>query len=200
MYYYDFDGNGKKEQVLTYYLDGKELPFANKTELERQMPYMKKRFLYAEDFAKASLKEIFTSEALRKADTLTADYFANSILINDGKLNFTVQPLPWQAQLSPYRDAVVTDANNDGLPDILLGGNFYENNTEMGRYDADFGAILLNHGHDQFTAENLNGLAVKGQVRHIKPITIAKKQAFILARNNDSTLIIQFSNSSLHLP
>ena len=56
LYYNDFDDNGKKEQVLTYYLNGKEIPFANKAELEKQMPFLKKKFLYASDFAKASLK------------------------------------------------------------------------------------------------------------------------------------------------
>ena len=192
MYYSDFDNNGKKEQVLTYYLDGRELPFANKDELEKQMPYLKKKFLYAEDFAKATLTDLFSTEKLREADTLTAGYFSNALLINQGNLNFSIQALPWEAQLSPYRDAAVIDANGDSLPDILLMGNFYDNNIQMGRYDADYGTILLNKGNGQFSTESLNGLAIKGQVRHIRPIHIAGKEAFILARNNDSTKIIQF--------
>ncbi len=194
MYYNDFDDNGKKEQVLTYYLDGKEIEFANIGELEKQIPIIKKRFLSAQDFAKASLDDIFTKEKLENADTFTANYFANSILINDGKLNFSVQPMPWKAQLSPYKTAVVVDANGDNLPDILLAGNYYENNIQMGRNDADYGTILVNKGNGKFEAESINGLQVKGQVRHIKEINIGKKQAFILARNNDSTLIIQFKD------
>ena len=192
LYYNDFDDNGKKEQLLTYYLDGRELPFANKAELEKQMPYLKKKFLYAEDFAKATLSDLFPETKLREADTMTANYFQNAILINQGNLNFKVQAMPWEAQLSPYRDAVVIDANGDSLPDILLVGNYYENNIQMGRYDADYGTILLNKGNDRFSAESLNGLAIKGQVRHISPISIAGKPAFILARNNDSTMVIQF--------
>ncbi len=194
LYYYDFDDNGKKEQVLTYYLRGRELPFANKEELEKQMPSMKKRFLYAEDFAKATLEDIFSASKLAKADVLTANYFSNAVLMNQGNLNFTVIALPWEAQLSPYRDAVVVNANDDSLPDILLVGNYYENNIQMGRYDADFGTILVNHGNGSFTAESINGLQIKGQVRHISKINIAKKEAFILARNNDSTMLIQFAN------
>jgi hypothetical protein len=127
------------------------------------------------------------------ADTLTASYFSNAILINQGNLNFRVQALPWEAQLSSYRDAVVIDANGDSLPDILLMGNYYDNNIQMGRYDADFGTILLNKGRDSFAVSPLNGLAVKGQVRHIKKISIAGKESFILAKNNDSARIIQFS-------
>jgi hypothetical protein len=37
-------------------------------------------------------------------------------------MNFKALPMPMQAQLSPYRTAVIVDANNDSLPDILLGG------------------------------------------------------------------------------
>ncbi|HMH23764.1 MAG TPA: VCBS repeat-containing protein, partial [Puia sp.] len=195
LYYYDFDGNGKKEQVLTYYIDGRELPFANKQELEKQMPAMKKSFLYAENFARATLTDLFSEDKLRKADTLSADYFSNAILINQGNLDFKVQALPWEAQLSSYRDAAVIDANGDGLPDILLMGNFYDNNIQMGRYDADYGTILLNKGRDSFGVTPLNGLVIKGQVRHILPISIAGKESWILAKNNDSTQIIQFGKT-----
>ena len=192
LYYNDFDDNGKKEQVLTYYLQGKQIPFANKAELEKQIPVLKKRFLYAEDFAKASLENIFTREKLDQAQVLTANYFSNAVLINKGNLNFEVQALPWEAQLSTFKDAVVVNANNDGLPDIFLAGNFYENNIEMGRYDADFGTLLINKGNGLFNVRPLNGLAIKGQVRHIGKINIAGKEAFILARNNDSTMVVQF--------
>ncbi len=193
LYFNDFDDNGKKEQVVTYYMQGKEIPFANKAELEKQIPVIKKRFLYAEDFAKASLEDLFTREKLQQSEVLTANYFSNAVLINKGNLNFELQALPWQAQLSTYKDAVVVNANNDSLPDIFLAGNFYENNIEMGRYDADFGTLLINKGNAVFAVQPLNGLQVKGQVRHIGKINIAGKEAFVLARNNDSTMVIQFS-------
>jgi hypothetical protein len=193
LYYNDFDDNGKKEQVLTYCVQGKEVPFANKSELEKKMPVLKKSFLYAEDFAKAQLNELFPSAKLKGADVFTANYFANAILINDGHMKFTMQPLPWQAQLTSYRDAVVVNANNDSLPDLLLGGNYYDNNVEMGRNDADWGTVLLNKGHGMFDVEDANGVLIKGQVRHIQKIDIGKKEAFILARNNDSVMVVRFS-------
>ncbi|MEJ7828527.1 MAG: hypothetical protein WKF91_10035, partial [Segetibacter sp.] len=192
--YNDFDGNGKKEQVLTYYLNGREIPFANKDELQKQIPVMKKHFLYAEGFAKASLKEIFTEEKLKSSEVRTLNYCANSVLINDGKMNFSVQALPWQAQLTSYKDAVIINANNDALPDILLAGNFYENNIQMGRFDADCGTILLNQGKGKFSCSAINGLLIKGQVRHVRSIKIGKQQAFVLARNNDSAMVIKMKH------
>ena len=54
LYYVDADNNGKKEQIITYYLGKEELLFANKSELEKQVPSLKKKYLYAADFAKKS--------------------------------------------------------------------------------------------------------------------------------------------------
>ena len=192
MYYNDFDNNGTKEQLLTYYLNNKELVFAGKDELQKQMPGLKKDYLYAEDFAKASLTDLFSHDKLAASQIFTANYFPNAILINDGKMHFTVQAMPWQAQLSPYKTATVIDANHDSLPDILLFGNYDENNIQMGRYDADFGTILVNKGNDKFEAKSLNGLEVRGEVRSVKKIMVKNKPAYILARNNDSTMVIQF--------
>ena len=195
MYYNDFDGNGKKEQILTYFLNGKEIPFANKAELEKQMPsVMKKKFLYAEDFAKASLTDMFSQSKLDKAATFSANYFSNAILINKGNLQFETKALPMAAQFSSLKDAVVVNANNDALPDIFIAGNFYDDNIEMGRYDADYGTILINKGNGNFKCETLNGLQIKGQIRHIKPILIGKQQAFVVARNSDSAMVIKFIN------
>jgi len=195
MYYNDFDDNGKKEQVLTYYLYGKEIPFAEKGELERQMPVIKKHFLYAEDFAKADLDQIFSPKKLSESALFKADYFSSAILWNQGNMEFKTQALPWEAQLSPLRDGVVLDANGDGLPDVLLMGNYYENNIQMGRYDADFGTLLINQGKGKMKVENLNGLAIKGQVRHIGTLNTNGKKSYLLVKNNDTAQVIQFQKS-----
>lgn len=192
MYYNDFDENYKYEQVLTYYLRDQEIPFATKQELQKQLPGLKKQYLYAEDFAKASINQIFEGNKLAEAHKFTATNFSNAVLINNGKLQFELRPLPFEAQLSSYRDAAVVNVNNDNLPDILLAGNYYDNNVEIGRNDADFGTVLVNKGNGNFECQQLNGLVLKGQVRHIKPVTINKQNAFILAKNNDSLMAIKF--------
>jgi hypothetical protein len=192
MYYDDFDENGKKEQVLTYYIAGKEIPFATKQELEKQMPYLRKKYLHAEEFAKTSMSDLFGEKKLREAYKFKADYMSNSVLINEGNLKFDLKVLPLQTQMSTYRGAVVVDANNDSLPDILMMGNYYDANVELGRIDGDFGSILVNKGGGNFSYEPLNGLQVKGQVRHISPVKIDGKKAIVLARNNDSLMVIGF--------
>ncbi|RYY54198.1 MAG: VCBS repeat-containing protein, partial [Chitinophagaceae bacterium] len=192
MYYDDFDQNGRKEQIITYYIGDRELPFANKAELEKQLPGIKKKFLYAEDFAKASLKELIGADQLKAATLFEADYFANTIFINDGKGNFTSSPMPAAAQFSPYRDAAMVQANDDNLPDILLVGNYYGSNIQMGRYDADGGTILINKGQGKFEAHQLNGLDVDGEVRHIRKVQTAKRTVWLLVRNDGPAMMIGF--------
>ena len=194
MYYNDFDDNGKFEQIITFYLQGKEIPFANKDEIQRQIPKIKKSFLYAEDFAKANLYDIFTKEKLKSSKVVKAYHFANTLFINNGSGEFTAKVLPWEAQITAYKAAVKIDANGDKWPDILIMGNFYDNNVQMGRYDADYGTLLINNGKQDFKATPMNGLSIKGQVRQIAPIQLNKKIGYVLAMNSDSLRLIQFKN------
>ncbi len=191
-YYNDFDDNEKKEQLITYYLAGKEIPFANKDEIQRQLPPLKKKYLYAEDFAKARLQDIFPKEKFKNAKLFEAGFFSSVVIINKGNYNFTLNKLPWQAQLTTLRDAAVTDANGDQLPDILLAENFYPNNIQMSMYDAGYGSVLINKGSGRFSYEMLNGHVIRGEARHIKQISVNKRPAYIIARNNDSAVLISY--------
>jgi hypothetical protein len=191
MYYNDFDRNGTKEQAVTYYKQGVEVPLASKMDLEKQMPFIKKKYLFAADYSKASINNILGEDQLKTSTVFSADYFSNAILINDGKGNFELKKLPWQAQLTCLKDAAVIDANGDQLPDILIAGNFYAQAIEINRNDAGFGNVLINLGNGNFSAESINGVIIKNQVRHILPLKINNQQAYVIARNNDSLMIIK---------
>lgn len=106
-------------------------------------------------------------------------------------MNFEVRPLPWEAQVTTYKTATILDINKDNLPDIILGGNYYSNNIQLGRYDADFGSVLINLGKGNFKYEELNGIKFKGEIRHLQKIRLALNQdALIVAKNNDSLIVI----------
>lgn len=191
MYYNDFDNNGKKEQVLTFYLEGRNIPYANYHELQKQIPLLKKDYLRATDFAKASLEDIFTKEKLKKARLFEADFFDSALLLNQGNGKLELHSLPYQAQLTPFKAAAVVDANGDQLPDVLMYGNFYGSNVQMGRYDADYGTLLLNKGAGQFDAVPVGGARIKGEVRRMASVTVGGKPCLILARNSDAVRLIR---------
>jgi len=192
MYYDDFDGNGLKEQFITYYLRGEEIPFANKSELDKQMPGLKKRFLYAEQFAKSPVDKIIDRALLNKAPVFTAETFSNAILINEGGLRFRLQPMPAMAQLSNYNDALITDLNKDGKPDVVLAGNFDADVIAMGRDDADHGSLLINTGAGSFRYQQMDGVSIRGVSKKIREITVSDKRYMLIARNNETLLAISY--------
>jgi enediyne biosynthesis protein E4 len=186
----DFDDNGRKEQVLTYYLQGKVIPFATKMDLEKQMPSLKKKFLYAEDFAKTTLNDLFGAEKLKQSQVLTVTQFAHCLFVNNNG-TFEKKELPWQTQLNYYRASCIADVNGDALPDVLLMGNYYDNNVQIGRQDGDFGTILINKGKGEFEYNSFSGFIDIKQVRNIQPVLIKNQTSFILVRNNTNAGIIQ---------
>ncbi|RYC68468.1 VCBS repeat-containing protein [Spirosoma sordidisoli] len=191
LYVGDFDHNQKTDQLLTYYLGNEEVLFANKAETEKQFPFIKKKFIYARDFARASIADLIGADNLTDARRLEANTFENLMLVNEGNGRFSARPLPMLAQLAPYQAATVIDANGDNLPDVLMGGNFYGCNIQMGRYDADYGLVLINKGQCRFEPTRLNGPPLTGQVKRILPLRIGSRPALAIARNNDSLLLLQ---------
>lgn len=202
MYVNDFDNNGRAEQVITYYLRGKEMPFASKIQLEKSLPVLKKKFLYAEDFAKASLDQLFDSDKLNKSLQLKATQFANIILINKGKGKFEPVEMPMNAQLSNYRVVIPfkgitkkqqlaqsTSRVNMGNNYLLLG-NFGYNNIEIGRQDADFGTLLewSQQGSPEASAMKM---LIEGEVRKTATIKIGNASCWILAKNNGALQVLK---------
>lgn len=190
MYYNDYDDNGKKEQIVTYYLQGKEQVFATIGDLQKQVPILKKKILYARKFADMSLEAIFTAEKLKKAKRYEANFFDNAVLMNHGNGKYETVSLPDLAQLTPYKTAQIVDINHDNLPDVLMYGNYYGNNIQLGRYDADFGKVLINKGNCRFEPQNTEGVQIKGEVRRMLPIQVGKKKAFVLGINNEKLRIL----------
>lgn len=193
MYFNDFDNNGTKEQILTYFLEGKEIPFNNHEEILKQLPSLKKKYLFASDFAKADISSLFKTNILASSIKYQATNFKSQLFENDGKNKFTTRDLPWQSQLSPIRAVHKIDYNNDDLPDFLISGNFYHNNIQMGRYDADYGAILVNKGKMSFEFVKVKGGILSGEVRRLKPMKIKGSTHFIVGENNDFIKILKTS-------
>lgn len=192
LYLNDFDDNGQLDPILTYILNGKEIPFANKDELQKQIPFLKKKFLYAADFAKAEWQDFFPEQKLSSAKVLSANYLNNAILINKHNDSFSLLALPWQAQITSYSAAMTLD-NNKSFKDIFLLGNYFDNNIQMGRQDADYGTILCNNQikDNMILTQHIESLNITNQVRKMSPITIRGKQVYILAKNHAALQIIE---------
>ncbi len=192
MYVSDFDGNGQVEQILTYYLKGREIPFANHEEMMKAIPMLKKKYLMAKDFAKASVSELFGKEKLSKAVLRQADTFESMYFENTGQpFTYTAHVLPDELQFSTLNAAALQDLDGDGKKEVVLGGNFFECNIEMGRYDAFYGKVLSIGGGGKITVSALGDVRLKGQTRRIQSIQIGGKPSLVFARNNAAAVVLR---------
>lgn len=191
LYINDFDGNGIMEEVMSYYVGGKEIPFASKILLEKSLPVLKKKYLYAADFAKANMSDLLDAKKLKQSLVLEANCFENMVFVNQGDMQFVPMALPKEAQWTTYKTMYVTDLNKDGLQDIILGGNFYGNNVEIGRMDGDPGTALINQGKGKWASMPIKGVNMVGEIRKIIPIKVGSENDLLIARNNDSLLLIK---------
>jgi len=96
--------------------------------------------------------------------------------------------LPARAQFSPVFTILVTDISGTGKKDLFLGGNFYGVKPEIGRYDANYGTVMLNKGNRrfEFMPPAASGLFITGEVRDAAMIENKNGKSIIIARNNDA--------------
>ncbi len=108
------------------------------------------------------------------------------VLINQGNDKFEAHKLPMEAQLSPVYAICIKDFDQDGVNDIILGGNLYEVKPEVGRYDASYGAFLKGMGNGKFMSipTRETGLFMDGQIRDLKIIQVKGKPTLMVVRNN----------------
>ena len=192
----DYDMNGSFEKVLTQTINKKDVTVFLKHDVEEQLPSLKKQNLKHESFAAKSMQDLFSPDLIKSSIINTFNYASSIIAWNNGNMHFTVEKLPATVQFSSANVIYCTDMNNDGKPDIVIGGNEFGFPPQFGRLDASYGSLLLNQGNKQFKAleYDQSGLEITGQVRDIKEIKTATKRNLIFLRNSGYPVLYQIKS------
>ncbi len=188
VHYEDFDQNGSKDIVLSYYNFGERVPLRGRSCSSEQVPMLKQEFPTYTQFASANLEEVYGLNKLNQALQYEVGSFASVWWENQGDGTFVRHELPKPAQLSPLNDLVLRDFNGDGQVDILGAGNLYVSEIETPRADAGVGCLLLGDGNGDFRSVSArdSGWFVPYDVRQIVPLD---KQKILVAPNNDQLRI-----------
>jgi len=183
----DFDQNNSIEKIMTYTVDGKDMPVFLKKDFEDQLPSIKKNNLKNEAYAKESIQELFSKELIQKCLVKKFNYASSCIAINNGDGNFTIHKLPPMAQLSCINHFYFGDINHDGSPDLVLGGNQFGFLPQFERLDANLGDVLINNGKGEFIWQDASktGLKLRGEVRDIAEIWNRKNKYLLFLQNNE---------------
>ncbi|BAO76112.1 VCBS repeat-containing protein [Winogradskyella sp. PG-2] len=194
LYRQDFDDNGSKETIVTYYYKGVETTIANKDELVKQLPRLNKNFLSYNTFGEATIEELFGKSQLKSANQKQVFVLESCYFENVGNSTFKTHKLPLLTQNSSINHILVDDLNSDGYKDVILTGNNFEISTQLGRLDASHGIALINDKKGFFNTKNLPLFDIFGQVRDIEPLILNDEKIYVVGRNKDSLLFYKKQN------
>ena len=193
----DFDFNGTVEKIMTRTIDNRDMPIPMKKELTEQIVSLKKQNLKHSEYSGKSIQDLFSKEVLGSAMVKEANYFKSAVAINDGNMQFRIQPLPAQAQFSCICAIYTCDLNSDGLNDLILGGNDTSFSPQFSQLDASFGHVLINRGDGNYDwidyAES--GFFLKGNIKEIVGIDLQSKSHFLVSLNSKKHKLFKVSAS-----
>ena len=189
MYINDFDDNNSLEQVIFQYNGDSSYTMALRHDLVMQMPGLKKKYLKYNSYKNQTVHDIFDLEKIKSSYINYVYNLKTSAFINNGA-GFSNLELPVETQFSNVFAIEINDYNNDGYNDIILGGNLYNVKPEVGRYDANYGQILLGNNKLDYKVApyKKSGLLFNGQVRDFSTFKNLKGDNYLIVLNNSDSL------------
>lgn len=197
MYCYakDYDNNKTMDPIVAIEVDGKQYPLLQKDVLVKQIPSLKKKFLFAKDYATATVEQIFTAAAVKESYQLVCRELQSCWWENQqGK--FIKHHLPVYAQSSVVQGIIPADFNGDGKMDLLLAGNKYGFEVETNSADASNGVLLLGDGKGGFSwVDNIqSGFWANREARDMALVKTKGKPMVLVANNNARPQIFKTMN------
>jgi hypothetical protein len=185
LYITDFFHDGMAEVHPARQVNGKFFPLRHVQVYESLTKNFINRYSGYMHYAAMELIEVIGSaERILEAASLET-----SVFLNIGNGNFSVLPLPWQAQLSSVHAVLCADLNSDSLKDFILAGNDTDMPWDIGDNDAAQGVVLINSGNGkfQYIPVTESGLRFSGAVRKLI-ITKTSGNTFLISANADGEL------------
>lgn len=196
MYAKDIDANGKLDPMIFCYMMAEDstrklYPMHTRDDLSSQLVSIRKQYPTYKSFGRASIDELWSEQNRQGAIKLSATDLASSYIENKGNGQFTIKPLPIEAQTAPVYGMASEDVDGDGNLDLLLVGNDYGMEPGGGRHDAFNGLCLKGNGKGDFAAATIaeSGFFVKGDAKGLATIHTAKNEDLLLATQNQDSLL-----------
>lgn len=181
LYINDYDQNGTYDQILTYRKDGREVPVFSRDLMLKQIPPFRKVFPNYKLYSEATIHELLNPEQIKQSMVRSVYTLENSIFVFE-KGKFTRRPLPAEAQLFPVYSIEICELTGDTTNDIILTGNQFGWQPEIGSNDAGYGIVLKGSGTGKYLAipPSESGLIIQGEVRSSVQIMNQQGKRFIL--------------------
>jgi len=214
MWVHDFDRNQQLDQIITAYdhtggpwpLVQRELllsyfglaPFITRSHMGmgqqdlqmifQRLPHLSPLAEPFESYADMTVHDLFGKE-LNHANHYVADQLESLVAWNLKDGRFRIESLPFQSQWTPIYALLAEDLDEDGAPELMLGGNLYGATPQAGRYDASFGLVLKRDstGHFRDLAPHHSGFRGDGEIRDFE----------VLRSENETLIVVAYNGRSL---
>lgn len=196
----DFDHNGQIDPVCSYFVQGKSYPIYHRNIMINQIPVLQKKFPNYEEYARATMNDIFSEEQMSGAYLADCRYFNSAYFENQGNGTFQINSLPIESQFAPVYGMLSNDYNGDGNQDLLMVGNSYSSNVEDGQFDAFTGLFLKGDGKGGFSAipARESGFFVDGDAKGMAELNMENGNSLILvAQNSDKMKVFAYQRSNM---
>lgn len=193
VYYYDFDENGNKDVVLTYYNFGEKFPLRGRQCSSQQIPMLAEKFPTYHKFASSNVDQIFGKDNLAHALHYSATNFASTYFENKGNGQFEAHPLPVEAQFSSINDILIKDMDANGTLDMIAAGNLFNAEVETARADAGYGLVIRNDGKGNFTSipKSQSGIYLPYDVKSLSIVKAGKMDLLVAGCNNAEIKVVR---------
>ncbi|WP_405410435.1 VCBS repeat-containing protein [Maribacter sp. Asnod1-A12] len=182
----DFDNDGINDVVLSKKYHETYVPVRGRECSSQQMPFIKEKFTTYNDFAHATMEDIY-GEKLKESYATEATEFNSILLLNKGNNHFDKIILPNECQLFPTLAISVFDLNKDGYEDCIISGNIYETEVETPRLDAISGLALISNKVNGYLPSTMErtGLYLRGNVKSTESVKYNDRTLLVAGFNDD---------------
>jgi len=92
---------------------------------------------------------------------------------------------------------LIDDFDDDGIKDILMGGNSEYNRVRIGKCDSSFGIFLkgTDTGEFKFIENRLTDISFEGSVRSLNSYTSNGKKRIVVGLNNSYPLVLTLEDA-----
>ena len=164
--YGDFDFNESIDPLFSFFINGRSYPYITRDELLGQLAGKRSDFNTYESYAEATVEDILSKEEINAAKKLTANHLETSLFLSTNKGKYEIAPLPVECQFAPVYTVSIADFNGDTVKDLLFFGNNDYFKLRLGKFDANYGTLVLGNGEGGFgyIDQTVSGLDVQGSV------------------------------------
>lgn len=197
----DFNNDGTFDPLMGYYIQGTRYPSVPRDALNQQVIQFRRKFQHYSDYAEVKFDDLLNSDEKKDAYAAEVTRLKTSYIENLGDGNFKMHDLPIEAQKAPVFGIVTEDVNADGHTDLILTGNFFPNEVNMGRQDASVGLLLLGNGRGDFlpVGSAQSGLMLSGDARKSVVINGRANERWLLTAINSGEISINRLNQKKNM-